>query len=45
MDIVFSFAQKISAIFTGGAMVEDLPDDVTRNPRVKAVYLGEAFDG
>jgi ABC-type branched-subunit amino acid transport system ATPase component len=44
MDIVFSFAQKISVIFNGEAMVEDLPDDVTRNPRVKAVYLGEETD-
>ncbi len=41
MDIVFSFAQKISVLVNGGLFVEGLPDDVARDPRVKAVYLGE----
>jgi ABC-type branched-subunit amino acid transport system ATPase component len=41
MDIVFSFAQKISVLVNGTLFVEGLPDDVARDPRVKAVYLGE----
>jgi branched-chain amino acid transport system ATP-binding protein len=41
MDIVFSFAQKISVLVNGALFVEGLPDDVARDPRVKAVYLGE----
>jgi ABC-type branched-subunit amino acid transport system ATPase component len=41
MDIVFSFAQKISVLVNGALFVEGLPDDVARDSRVKAVYLGE----
>ena len=41
MDIVFSFAQKISVLVNGALFVEGLPDDVAKDPRVKAVYLGE----
>ena len=44
MDIVFSFAQKISVLVNGALFVEGLPDDVAKDPRVKAVYLGEAAD-
>jgi ABC-type branched-subunit amino acid transport system ATPase component len=41
MDIVFSFAQKISVLVNGALFVEGLPKDVAKDPRVKAVYLGE----
>jgi len=41
MDIVFSFAQRISVLVNGALFVEGLPDDVAKDPRVKAVYLGE----
>ena len=41
MDIVFSFARKISVLVNGALFVEGLPDDVAKDPRVKAVYLGE----
>ena len=44
MDIIFSFADRISVLFNGALFVEGLPDEVARDPRVKAVYLGEAFD-
>jgi branched-chain amino acid transport system ATP-binding protein len=44
MDIVFSFADRISVLVNGALFVEGAPDDVARDPRVKAVYLGEAFD-
>jgi ABC-type branched-subunit amino acid transport system ATPase component len=44
MDIVFSFADRISVLVNGEVFVEGVPDEVARDPRVKAVYLGEAFD-
>jgi ABC-type branched-subunit amino acid transport system ATPase component len=45
MDIIFSFADRISVLVNGALFVEGEPDEVARDPRVKAVYLGEAFDG
>jgi len=45
MDIVFSFADRISVLVNGELFVEGPPDDVACDPRVKAVYLGEALDG
>ena len=45
MDIIFSFADRISVMVNGSLFVEGDPDEVARDPRVKAVYLGEAFDG
>ena len=44
MDIVFSFADRISVLVNGELFVEGKPEEVARDPRVKAVYLGEAFD-
>jgi ABC-type branched-subunit amino acid transport system ATPase component len=44
MDIIFSFADRISVLVNGEVFVEGAPDEVARDPRVKAVYLGEAFD-
>lgn len=45
MDIVFSFADRISVLVNGQMLVEGSPDDVANDPRVRAVYLGEALDG
>jgi ABC-type branched-subunit amino acid transport system ATPase component len=45
MDLVFSFADRISVLVAGALFVEGAPDEVARDPRVKAVYLGEAVDG
>ena len=45
MDLVFSFADRISVLVNGALLVEGAPADVARDPRVKAVYLGEAADG
>jgi len=45
MDIIFSFADRISVLVNGSLFVEGDPDEVARDQRVKAVYLGEAFDG
>jgi len=44
MDLVFSFADRISVLVNGGLLVEGAPQDVARDPQVKAVYLGEAAD-
>src|SRR5271154_3371670 len=44
MDLVFSFADRISVLVAGALFVEGAPDEVARDPRVKAVYLGEAAD-
>src|SRR5947208_12733636 len=41
MDLVFSFADRISVLVNGAMLVEGPPDEVARDPQVKAVYLGE----
>jgi branched-chain amino acid transport system ATP-binding protein len=41
MDIVFSFADRISVLVNGTLFVEGPPEEVAQDPRVKAVYLGE----
>jgi ABC-type branched-subunit amino acid transport system ATPase component len=41
MDLVFSFAERISVLVNGALFVDGAPDEVARDPRVKAVYLGE----
>jgi branched-chain amino acid transport system ATP-binding protein len=45
MDLVFSFADRISVLVNGALFVEGTPDEVARDKGVKAVYLGEAADG
>jgi branched-chain amino acid transport system ATP-binding protein len=42
MDLVFSFATRISVLVNGALLVEGPTDAIARDPRVKAVYLGEA---
>jgi len=42
MDLVFSFAQRISVLVNGALLLDGAPDEVARDLRVKAVYLGEA---
>ncbi|MDB5634234.1 MAG: transporter related [Tardiphaga sp.] len=44
MDLVVSFADRISVLVAGAMLVEGPPDEVARDPRVKAVYLGEGAD-
>jgi len=44
MDLVFSFADRISVLVNGALFVDGAPEDVARDPRVKAVYLGESLD-
>jgi ABC-type branched-subunit amino acid transport system ATPase component len=45
MDLVFSFADRISVLVNGALFAEGAPDEVARDDRVKAVYLGEAANG
>jgi ABC-type branched-subunit amino acid transport system ATPase component len=45
MDLVFSFADRISVLVNGGLLLDGAPEEVARDPRVKAVYLGEELDG
>jgi branched-chain amino acid transport system ATP-binding protein len=45
MDLVFSFARRISVLVDGELLVEGAPDEVARDPRVRAAYLGEAVLG
>jgi len=44
MDIVFSFADRISVLVNGALFVDGAPEEVAKDPRVKAVYLGEELD-
>ena len=44
MGLVFSFADRISVLVNGGLLLDGAPEEVARDPRVKAVYLGEELD-
>ena len=44
MDIVF-VRRSISVLVNGALFVEGPPEEVARDPRVKAVYLGEEVHG
>lgn len=41
MDLVFSFADRISVLAAGALFAEGTVEEVSRDPRVKAIYLGE----
>ena len=45
MDLVFSFARRISVLVDGALFAEGEPEAIARDPRVRAVYLGESRDG
>jgi branched-chain amino acid transport system ATP-binding protein len=42
MTLVFDFAQRISVLVEGALLTEGTPQEIANDPRVKAVYLGEA---
>jgi ABC-type branched-subunit amino acid transport system ATPase component len=44
MDLVFSFADRISVLVNGALLTEGTPEAIARDARVRAVYLGEAVD-
>jgi branched-chain amino acid transport system ATP-binding protein len=41
MDVVFSFAERISVLVNGAIYAEGAPEEIARDPRVRAVYLGD----
>ena len=41
MDLVFRFATRMSVLVNGALFAEGSTDEIARDPRVKAVYLGE----
>jgi branched-chain amino acid transport system ATP-binding protein len=45
MGLVFDFAQRISVLVEGALLMEGTPQEIAADPRVKAVYLGEAEHG
>jgi branched-chain amino acid transport system ATP-binding protein len=45
MDLVFSFADRISVLVGGALLTEGACAEIARDPRVKAVYLGEELAG
>ena len=42
MDLVFSFATRITVLVNGAVLTEGAPASIAADPRVKAVYLGDA---
>ena len=45
MNLVFRFASRIIVMVGGRILVEGTPDEISRNPEVRAVYLGKAVHG
>ncbi len=41
MDLVFSFAKRITVLVSGRILVEGAPEEIAADERVRAVYLGE----
>jgi branched-chain amino acid transport system ATP-binding protein len=40
MDLVFSFANRMTVLVNGTVLTEGDPDEIANDPQVKAVYLG-----
>ena len=41
MDLVFSFAKRITVLVNGAVLCEGEPNEIAQNPQVRAVYLGD----
>ncbi len=44
MDLVFSFAKRMTVLVNGTVLTEGSPDEIANDPQVKAVYLGHGDD-
>jgi branched-chain amino acid transport system ATP-binding protein len=44
MDLVFSFAKRMTVMVNGAVLTEGSPQAIASDPRVKAVYLGHSHD-
>jgi branched-chain amino acid transport system ATP-binding protein len=42
MELVFRFAQRVAVMVDGRLLTEGTPSEIAADPRVRAVYLGEA---
>ncbi|MEN9330084.1 MAG: hypothetical protein RLZZ484_1272, partial [Pseudomonadota bacterium] len=42
MDLVFSFAQRMTVLVNGAVLTEGTPEQIANDPRVRDVYLGHA---
>ncbi|MBK0393934.1 ABC transporter ATP-binding protein [Ramlibacter algicola] len=40
MDLVFSFARRMTVLVNGAVLTEGTPDEIAADPRVREVYLG-----
>jgi len=45
MDLVFSFANRISVLVAGAILAEGSPQEIAADERVRTAYLGEAGNG
>jgi branched-chain amino acid transport system ATP-binding protein len=45
MDLVFNFAKSVTVLVNGAVFAEGDVQTISNDPRVKAVYLGEAVHG
>jgi len=43
MDVVFRFARHITVLVSGAVLTVGAAEEIAADPRVRAVYLGEAF--
>jgi branched-chain amino acid transport system ATP-binding protein len=45
MDLVFSFATRITVLVNGTVLTEGTPQEIAADPEVRAVYLGDSLTG
>ncbi len=45
MDLVFSFAKRMTVLVNGTVLTEGTPEQIAADPQVKAVYLGDSLAG
>ena len=45
MDLVFSFAKRLTVLVNGTVLTEGTPEQVAADPQVRAVYLGDSLAG